>query len=233
MWKVGDNLQLTVLVVEDNKSLSSNIIDVLLLEGFKTLCGYNAEEGRQHIESSIIDIVLLDIMLPDGQGYELIPLIKQKHPNARILMLTALSSLESKENAYEIGADDYINKPFDLYELTLKLSALRKRILSEKRLFTMGDITYDMDQNQISSNSNSIILPPSQQYILKILIENNNRPYVNKEAFFGSTVDESHRLQTFMGRLRDNLKAIGSTQVSIETIYGKGYKLVIGGEGIV
>lgn len=224
-------LQLTVLLIEDNKSLSSNIIDVLMLEGFKTFYGYTVQEGKDMVSNHNIDIVLLDIMLPDAEGTELIPIIKKMQPQARIIMLTALSSLDNKVTAYENGADDYIIKPFDLYELTLKLSALRKRILLEKRRYTMGDIVYDMDQNQIISSQKAITLPPSQQYILKTLIENNNKPYVNKEVFFGNTVDESHRLQTFIGRLRDNLNAIGAKEVRIDTVYGKGYKLVIGGEG--
>lgn len=223
-------MQIDVLVVEDNPSLNKSLVTMLKREGYQARGARSESEAREIFAASAPHIVLLDIMLPGGSGYNLIPIFRQRH-DCRILMLTALDNDQSKRVAYETGADDYITKPFDLNDLIYKLNAIKRRILSEQRSCSIGDIRFDMDQNRLSCGNRTYIIQPSQIKLLKRLLEKYEEDdYLGKAeasecAFSG--IDDSQRMQTLVARLRKSLSDIGSKLVSIETIYGKGYKLAV------
>lgn len=220
-------MKIRVLVVEDKMALNQNIVDVLEMEGYLPYSALDFDEGKRFIEEEQPDIVLLDIMLPGGRGYDLIPYIK-KDSDSHIIMLTALNDEESKCLCYENGADDYITKPFNLQELVYKLGAISRRIISNQRVFHIGDITFNMDTSELCCHHKRVALPPSQLKLLKLLYEKYQmKSYLDKKEVFHSDIDESRRIQTFVGRLRDNLTYVGSLRVSIETLYGKGYQLEV------
>ncbi|WP_170311509.1 response regulator transcription factor [Vallitalea okinawensis] len=219
-------MELKVLVVEDNKALNDNIVDVLGFEGYESVSALNFSEAKKKIKSDQFHIILLDIMFPGGSGYQLIPLIREKSLCARILMLTALNDIESKRICYENGADDYITKPFDLKELVYKLNAIRRRVMSNMRVYHIGDIVFDLDLCELRCKEKIVTLSPSQVKIFKLLHQKYlQKTYLDKKEIFDTDIDESHRIQTFIGRLRNNLAYIRSERVYIETIYGKGYQL--------
>lgn len=217
-----------VLVVEDNIALRQNILDVLEFEGYEAIGVQSILEAASFLEEDYPHIVLLDIMLPGGPGYDLIPIIRCKYEDTRIIMLTALGDYDSKKVCYDGGADDYITKPFDLTELVYKLNAMKRRIIASKKVLQLGDLTYYTDSGKLKCGEKSVILPPSQMRLFKLLVDKYMlKSYLDKKDVFGTEVDESHRIQTFIGRIRDNLNFLGSKQVYIETLYGKGYQLDI------
>lgn len=223
-------MKIKVLVVEDKESLNRSIVSMLRKEGYIAFGATDIDSTKEIFLSEKPHIILLDIMLPSGSGYNLISFFR-KHHDSRILMLTALSDQESKRISYENGADDYITKPFDLYELIYKLGAIKKRILMQQNEHMIGDITFNTVSNVLNCKGKKIIIQPSQMKLLKRIYEKyQESSYLNKvEAVDNNTqnIDESNRIQTLVARLRKNLADIGSEEIIIENIYGKGYQMVV------
>ena len=224
-------MKIRILTVEDNKSLRKCIVDMLENEGYVTYASGDAEEAKKIFKAQRPHIVLLDIMLPGGSGYDLIDFFRETN-DSRIVMLTALDDNESKRISYENGADDYITKPFDLDELIYKLAAIRRRILSDQKQYEFGDIVFDSASNLLSCGEKSFSIQPSQMKLLKYLyIKHSEGTYFPKNGLagmYGIELEEGSRIQTLIARLRKNLLDVGSRTVSIETIYGKGYRLSVG-----
>lgn len=143
---------------------------MLSKEGYEAFGAFDIEEAIKIFAEQKPHIVLLDIMLPGGNGYDLIRHFSANH-DTRILMLTALDDERSKRMAYENGADDYITKPFDLYELVYKLSAIRRRILSNMKEFSVGDIFFNLETNLLSCGERAFSIQPSQMRFLRCLFE--------------------------------------------------------------
>lgn len=223
-------MKMKVLTVEDNTSLNKCIVDMLLNEGYDAFASSDIQEAKEIFTAQKPHIVLLDIMLPGGKGYDLIDYFREYH-DSRILMLTALDDDESKRISYETGADDYITKPFDLNELIYKLAAIRRRMLSEQQYFEVGDIVFDPISNLLSCGEKSFYIQPSQMKLLKYLyLKYSEGTYFPKNELTGMKgiiLEEDSRIQTLIARLRKNLVEVGSRKVSIETIYGKGYRMTV------
>lgn len=223
-------MKIKVLVVEDKETLNNSIVNMLKKERYIAFGETDIDGAKERFLVEKPHIVLLDIMLPNGNGYSLIPFFK-KHYNSRILMITALDDEQSKRSSYENGADDYITKPFDLYELIYKLSAIRRRIISQLKVFEVGDIVFNLDKNKLTCKGKDFTIQPSQIKLLKALYEKyNENSYLDKtefSTFFNEEINENYRMQTLVARLRKNLSDLGSECVSIETVYGKGYQLIV------
>ena len=224
-------MKIKALTVEDNDSLRKCIADLLENEGYEAFSSGDMEAAKEIFTVQKPHIVLLDIMLPGGSGYDLIDFFRETN-DSHILMLTALDDQQNKRISYENGADDYITKPFDLNELIYKLSAIRRRILSDQKQYELGDIVFDAVSNLLSCGEKSFYIQPSQMQLLKYLyIKDSEGTYFPKNGLAGMhgiELEEGSRIQTLIARLRKNLSDVGSRTVSIETLYGKGYRLKTG-----
>ncbi|MEA5040417.1 MAG: response regulator transcription factor [Clostridiaceae bacterium] len=227
-------MKIKALAVEDNPLLNKSIVNMLNKEGYDAAGAFNSDDAIRLFSAQKPHIVLLDIMLPDGNGCDLLRRFRESG-DARILMLTALDDAQNKRMAYENGADDYITKPFDLYELVYKLFAIRRRILSNRKEYCVGDISFNIETNLLSCREKAFQIQPSQTRLLKCLCERYEEARCLDKAeayelrFEG--IDESQRLQTTVARLRRNLTDVGSRTVTIETIYNRGYELAVAGDG--
>lgn len=223
-------MQIKILVIEDNLSLNQSIVNMLTREGYISFGSTNINDAKEIFTKEKPHIILLDIMLPNDNGYDLIPFFRNER-DTRILMLTALDDEQSKRISYEKGADDYITKPFDLYELIYKLNAIRRRILANSDVYHVGDIEFNTESFRLTCKEKSIIIQPSQMRFLKQLyMKYLEKSYVNKSEIidgYSEDIDESSRIQTLVARLRKNIYYVESKQIEIETIYGKGYKLIV------
>ncbi|GMQ57494.1 response regulator transcription factor [Vallitalea sediminicola] len=223
-------MNIKVMVVEDKKALNQTLVKMLKKEKYEAVGVMDFQEAKSVYMSISPHIVLLDVMLPNGSGYDLIPYLRA-YNNCRIIMISALNDSKSKTQAYENGADDYISKPFDLYELIYKLNALKKRILSELKEYEIGDISFNTETHYLSCKGKSFVIQPSQIKLLKVLVEKKEEDsYLKRNefgSFFSEEVNENVRMQTLIARLRKNITAIGSEEIIIETFYGKGYQLVV------
>jgi DNA-binding response OmpR family regulator len=223
-------MKIKVLVVEDRLSLNRSIVNMLNKEDYIAFSALDMDTAKETFLNEKPHIVLLDIMLPQGYGYNLITFFRKYH-DSWILMVTALDDEQSKRICFENGADDYITKPFDLYELLYKLKAIKRRISMNLKECQIGDITFNTNTNKITCKEKTIVIQPSQMKFLKLIYDKYlENSYVNKfEAFdkVGKNINETGRLQTLVARLRKNLFYIGSEQIDIETIYGKGYRIIV------
>lgn len=223
-------MDIKVLVIEDNRLLNNSLVAMLKKENYLACGAMDVKTGKELFLHEQPDIILLDIMLPDESGYELIPFFRARS-DCFIVMLTALGDKESKQISYENGADDYITKPFDLDELIYKLRVTKRRIEVQNKVFEVGDITCEMDTNIISCHGKCFAIQPSQMTLLKMLSDKYKvNTYVDKNditCWVDHSMSENSRIQTLVARLRKNLSDIGSEKISIETLYGKGYELVV------
>lgn len=223
-------MDIRILVIEDSFSLRESLCTLLDRQGYAVFQAADLAEARQSFLNASPDIILLDIMLPSGDGYELIPFFREQQ-ECIILMLTALSDSKSKRLCYEKGADDYICKPFDMFELIYKLTAISRRVRASRKVFSIGDVTLDCEQNELRCKEVRVALQPSQVRCLHLLYERQQEGgYLSKQEARKSLGLESNsnvRLHTLVNRLRSGIQDSGSEQLLIETIYGKGYSLVI------
>lgn len=217
-------MDLKVLVIEDKKALNKNIALMLRKEGFIPICAYDISSAKKEFLKEKPDVILLDIMLPGGKGYDLIPYFR-RYSDVRIIMITALSDEESKEIAYLHGADDYITKPFKLKDIAFKLKAIKRRIILNIKKYRIGDITFDIETGELNCNGQTTILTRNQINFLKLLyIEYEKNSFLDKAEIFDTNINESGRIHTMVNKIREELNYVGSKGVFIETVYGKGYR---------
>lgn len=222
---------MNILVVEDDAELNRSMADLLTLEGFRVFPAHTLLEARGLLRKGF-GAALLDIMLPDGDGYRLINLLRASGEDTHILMLTALSDSESKRICYEAGADDYITKPFDLTELLFKIGAIKRRVDDHPFRLRIGDLAIDRRTGEMTCGPNQTQLQPSQVRLLESLAAKRQigEPLDLREI--GGTGAESEtnrrrRVRTLMTRTRRSLRDVGSRKVQIVSDYGSGYHLEV------
>ena len=215
-----------IMVVEDDELLNNSIVRILRSRQYVAFSALNISDGKILFEKEKPDIVLLDIMLPDGKGHELLPLLTV---NSKVIIMTALTDRDSKYLCYEHGAEDYIIKNFDMQELLYKIEVIKRNIIQDE--LKIGDIIVDMKNQRMFCNGRSVDLPHSQVELLKSLYKRHmQNTHLSKDEMVPmeiGEIDESARIQNMIARLRKNLCHVKSEKVLIETIYGMGYQLVI------
>ena len=176
------------------------------------------------------DVVILDINLPDGNGLELLKLIKSKNSETGVLIVSAKNSLDDKLKGLDLGADDYITKPFHLAELNSRVnSLLRRRKYEGNKNIVFNEIEIDPDAKSAVANGVTLELTKKEYFLLLYFITNKNR-VLTKEAIaehlWGDNIDMVDNfdfIYTHMRNLRKKLKISGATDY-LQTIYGLGYK---------
>lgn len=220
-----------VLLVEDHELFRKSVARVLLKEGYTVHTAGTLTEAKELCNTLQPVFILLDIMLPDGNGHELIPCIRDRGDDAYIIMLTSLTDAWNKKTAYEKGADDYLCKPFDIYELIYKLKAAERRIVAAQDTLRIGDLRLDCSRNELVRGYKALHLQPSQSRLLKVLYENYlEGSFLDREdATRVLQMDHisSSQLHTLVSRLRHTIYEIGSEGVMVESVYARGYMLVI------
>lgn len=218
-----------ILIVEDNLKLALTY-KTILDHSFDIEIAYDLKTAKKMLVGHKYDVVLLDIMLPDGNGYDIIPIIK-KETSALVIMISALDKESERRIAYEKGADDYMIKPITLFELEYKLLAISKRTKSDQLIFRIGDITFDFENMTLSSDFDQIQIQYSQALLLKMLYDKylkgdilHKNELVNLESIEKT---DNFRIHTMISRLRKNIEDVESEKIILENVYGKGYRLVV------
>lgn len=220
-----------VLIVEDDVKLSETYNNILGEKYKLVLCG-TLSDARKLIKKDVYDVVLLDLMLPDGKGYSIIPHIRKYSADALIIVISALEQEKSRKIAYDNGADDYIIKPITLFELEYKLKAIARRRKQDTSTITIGDLILNIEELTLCSpHHEKMVIQHSQCRILKLLYDKFKEGEIlyKKELLeHQELVDQNNiRLHTLISRLRKTIEELGSERVFIENIYGKGYRLVV------
>lgn len=219
-----------ILVVEDEKAIADIVAFNLMREGYEVLTAYDGLEGFRHAQDSGVDLILLDVMLPGMDGFEICRRVREKS-NVPIIMLTAREEETDKVLGLEIGADDYITKPFSPAELTARIDALMRRlggstVPSEE--IVSGPFVLNLKSRTLLKNGSRIELTQVEYMIIKTFMENPNRAMSRDEIlktvwgqeYYGDLkiVDVNIR------RLRLKIEENAATPQYIGTVWGFGYK---------
>ncbi len=222
-----------ILVIEDEKLLADSICELLQSKGFDAEAVYDGKSGMEYAELGIYDLVILDVMMPEMDGYEVAKRVRADRCSAPILMLTARSGVEDKIEGLNAGADYYLTKPFDTRELLACVNALLRRQGAQVNELSFGNAALDLESGKLICGEKSVRLSAREFDVMRILMqakENN----VSKETLltkvwgFDSNAVENH-VEVYVGFLRKKLLSIGS-DLRIEAVRRLGYHLEAGND---
>lgn len=220
-----------ILLVEDEKRMAQALCEILRLEKYEVDYYENGLDGLAAIESDIYDIVILDVMLPGMNGYEIAKRVRSKGIVTPILMLTAKAELDDKVTGLDSGADDYLTKPFMTKELLARLRALGRRTLgTADGVLSFGDITLDTTTLTLSckTNGQSVRLSEKEYRIIEYLIANSGQILTREQIalkIWGFESDaEYNNVEVYMSFTRKKLAFVGA-KTEIKAVRGIGYEL--------
>ncbi len=220
-----------ILVIEDELELQQTIKASLLKENYVVEVASEFYEAQEKISIYDYDCILLDIMLPNGNGMDILQELKKNGKSGNVIIISAKNSLDDKINGLELGADDYLTKPFHISELTARIKAvIRRNNLDGKNYIEIGNVVFDIQERTLVVNNVSIHLNRKEFDILNYFLLNKNR-LITKTALaeyvWGDHIDEADNFDFIyyqIKNLRNKLKNSNAT-IEIESIYGVGYKL--------
>lgn len=217
-----------VLIIEDDELLASSIKMLLSKNGFQADLVFEGEAGLEYALLDIYDLIILDIMIPKMNGYEVAHKIRSNHCGTPILMLTAKSQVEDRINGLNSGADYYLTKPFNSRELLACINALLRRQGSQVNEMVFGNTSLDLSSAMLVCGENSIRLSAKEFDIMRMLFQ-SGKNNLSKDAIlskvwgYDSEAVENH-VEVYVGFLRKKLKSINS-DIHIEAVRNLGYHL--------
>ena len=219
----------SILIVDDDKRLRELLEDYLSEKKYKIFLCEDFADAEEILEYFVFDLIIVDRMMPSGDGIDLIKTVKDKS-NTPVILLTAMGETESRIAGLKIGADDYLSKPFEPEELYLriqKLLALFKNDAIDNKSFIFGDFVFNITTLQLKKNSKIVYLTEGENKLLLKLINKNNE-IVLREELAESDYDESElrKVDVQVTRLRQKIEENPKQPRFIKTIRGKGYKLI-------
>ena len=227
-----------ILLAEDDPNLGMLLQDYLQLKGkFEVVLCKDGQEALTMFNSTHFDMCILDVMMPKKDGFTLGKEIRSINPHIPIIFATAKSMIEDKAEAYNLGGDDYITKPFRIEELLLRINALFKRASNpepteaslEQTIFEIGNYTFDYTGQIISNAGAQQKLSTKESELLRLLCLHINKVLTREEALISIWHDDNYfngrSMDVFLSKLRKYLK--DDPKVEIINVHGKGYKLLL------
>ena len=219
-----------ILVIEDEKLLADSIKSMLERKGFQVECVYDGESGKEYAELGIYDLLILDVMMPKMDGYEVARQVRRARCNTPILMLTARSDVQDRIAGLNAGADYYLTKPFDSGELLASINALLRRQGGQVNEMVFGNTALDLSTGMLICDGNTVRLSAKEFDVMRLLFQSGKRN-LSKAAILShiwgleSNAVENH-VEVYVAILRKRLATIGSN-VKIVSIRGLGYHLEV------
>lgn len=218
-----------VLIIDDEKQLVSAISAILKMHNFETDFAYDGESGLDKALENVFDVIILDIMLPKLNGYQVVSKMRKNKISTPVIMLSAKTQTYDKVTGLNLGADDYLSKPFEAEELVARIKALtRRKSQFVGDLLHFGDIILNRDNCSLCVNEEEISLGKKEFQILEMLILSDGKA-INKERFiekiWGFDTDaEYNAIEVYVSFIRKKLMALNSN-VNVKSIRGFGYIL--------
>ena len=219
-----------ILVIEDEKMLADSIKAMLQRNGFQVECVYDGESGREYTQLGIYDLLILDVMMPKMDGFEVARQVRRVRCNTPILMLTARSDVQDRIAGLNAGADYYLTKPFDSGELLASINALLRRQAGQVNEMVFGNTALDLETSTLLCDGKTVRLTAKEFDVMRLLLQSGKRN-LSKSAIISyvwgleSNAVENH-VEVYVAILRKRLASIGSN-VKIVSIRGLGYHLEV------
>jgi DNA-binding response OmpR family regulator len=222
-----------ILIVEDEKELSKSMVTYLQRENYTCDVAYNFNDGRSKMESFDYDCILLDISLPDGNGLQILKELKGDDKLDGVIIISAKNSLDDKIAGLNLGADDYMAKPFHLSELSARIAAvIRRKRFQGSNVLVFNELTIDLLAKTVSVSNKPVDVTRKEYDLLLYLVSNKNR-VISKNAIAenisgdnADLYDNFDFIYAHMKNLKKKLTAAGCEDY-IKSIYGMGYKFTI------
>ena len=236
MLNIG--LMKTIYVVEDHDAIREGVVRYLEISGYKALGQSTLSEERKAIEAQLPDLIIQDVMLPDGDGFLYIKELKKRYPDLPVIFMTARSEESDRILGFELGADDYISKPFSPKELVLRVAALFRRLdksgvqSDDLMSFCEGDNSLEIDnsQHRLTINGQEVTLTAAEWRIVTYLAQNEgkliSRAQILEKCFDYSFESYERVVDTHIKNIRAKLRP-GEW---IETVRGYGYRFSVRGQ---
>ena len=212
-----------ILIVEDEKLLADSLKTLLEKKGFTVECVYDGEAGAEYAETGVYDLLILDVMMPKMNGYQVARSVRAKRCGTPILMLTARSGLEDRIEGLNAGADYYLTKPFEPEELLARVENILRRTKKERTRFVFDALTVDLPSRRVTKDGREVALTALEFDLLAMLVRRNNVA-LSREALLAGVwgyayQGETRTVDVHIQRLRGKIGA-----EYIETVYKYGYR---------
>ena len=226
------------MIVEDEEAIREGLIDVLVFHGYATDSAATGPDGLEKALTGKFDLILLDIMLPGIDGYEICDRIRAEDRNQPIIMLTAKTSDEEIVQGLKLGADDYVPKPFSIQQLVLRIEAVLRRSqigLVQARTISLRNVSIDTENLSGQNGSEEILFTRREIEVLAYLAQNSDRPVSREELLtkvwgYSRNLDiETRTVDIHIAKLRRKIEADPKTPENLITVRGAGYRLVTDG----
>lgn len=230
-----------ILIIDDDYAINELIKINLELKLYKVVTAFDGNKGYALAKQEQPDLIILDVMMPEVDGYTVAKRIRENEEtkDIPILMLTALNMLQNKVQGFNIGVDDYLVKPFEMEELLVRIKALLKRTnnipksVAIKEVLSQGDITLIPESYMVEINGKSTKVTPIEFDIINLLMQNYGNMVsgtkILRDVWGYSADDAVETIRVHMRHIRTKLDKISDNKKYIETIYGGGYRLIPNG----
>ncbi len=222
-----------LLIIEDEKALSDSVVDYLNDEGHLCEAVYNYADADEKIALHEYDCIVVDINLPDGSGLDLIKKVKKAAKQMGIIIISARNSLDNRIEGLEIGADNYLTKPFHLAELNAHLKSINRRVnFSGNNQIVVNEIKLHPDEHQVFINDDLLKLTKKEYELLQFFIANKNKVITKTglaEHLWGDYMDIADSYDFLYGQIKNLRKKLidKGCKDYLKTIYGVGYKFEV------
>ena len=225
-----------ILIIEDEYNLADAEASMLRTKKYDVTIKTDGEEGLDEALSGIYDLIILDVMLPHMNGFEILKELRNEKIESKIIMLTAKTSIDDKMKGFNSGADDYLTKPFHMDELLARVNVqLRKNTTIDNNILKIGDLELNIKSMELSKGDKKVKIIGKEFQLLEFLLNNNNQ-VIDKEQLFtkiwGFDAEcDINSLEAYLSFIRKKLKLIGSN-VKVKAIRNMGYILEVNDEKI-
>jgi Response regulators consisting of a CheY-like receiver domain and a winged-helix DNA-binding domain len=222
----------TILIIEDDNDINNMLYDLLSLNNYRVIRAYSGSEGIIHFENNKnIDLVLLDLMIPGYNGNEVLKIIR-KESDVPIIALTALGYKENKIETLQLGANDYITKPFDNDELLVRIEVQLRLIrkIESKDFLQYKNLVLNLNSHEAYLNGKEIIFSKKEFDILVLLINYPNKVFsksnIYEAVWLEDSIVDENTINVHISRIRSKLSDINPHDDYIQTVWGIGFKMI-------
>ena len=219
----------SILVVEDDAALNRSVCSFLRMAGHEPLAAHGALEAFDMLASNPVDVIVSDIMMPGMDGFELAEVIRRNDAELPILFLTARDDIASKQRGFKLGVDDYLVKPFDLQELSLRIEALLRRAhLNAAKRIEVGAVLLDADEHAAYLAGEQVELTLREFEVLWKLLANPRKAFTRSQLageFWDAGAGGSRTVDVYVAKIRKCFADCDDFE--IQTVHGLGYKAVL------